>query len=111
MLRKFLNHCLPRAIRKIKHLALGLDGNIASPRAIIAISASCLMLYFPYSTRGNDLIITHTHTHIASNLCYETAYADIRVKLCWHLNMEGYHRHAVTFYSYQSMSIQIYNYE
>ena len=41
--------------------ALGLDANMASalPRAILAISALCLVLYFLYSTGGNDLTLTY----------------------------------------------------
>ena len=48
---------------KIKHSALGLDAkkHLALLHAILAISASCLMLYFPYSTGGNDLTLTYIY--------------------------------------------------
>ena len=51
---------LPRAIRKLKHLALGLDANIALGFALCYISHLGLVLYFPYSTGGNDLTFTYS---------------------------------------------------
>ena len=43
---KQLKHCLAFAIREIKH------------------SATRLMFYFTYSTRGNALTYTHTHIYV-----------------------------------------------
>ena len=54
---KQLKHCLALAIREIKNLACSLDANKALGFALcfISISATRLVLYFTYSTRGNAL--------------------------------------------------------
>ena len=58
---KQLKHCLAHAIREIKHLTCGLDANKALDFAscFISISATRLVLYFTYSTRGNALTNTY----------------------------------------------------
>ena len=62
--RKFLKHCLARAICKIKHETRGQDANKAPSfgSCFISISATRLVLYFRYTKHSQQCFNLYTST-------------------------------------------------